>query len=122
MRGALVPVVESLEPQLRQNFEPGSCQARRMGTPPPALPRTRRRMLRPAGYRPGACRTAWLPRQLVKQSLGVFQIRGVEALGEPAVDFGECCARLISSALFIEQAGEARRGAELPRFGALFAR
>jgi hypothetical protein len=94
MPGALVPVVESLEPQLRQNFEPGSCQARRMGTPPPALPRTRRRMLRPAGYRPGTCRTAWLPRQLVKQSLGVFQIRGVEALGEPAVDFDEHRARL----------------------------
>src|ERR1700693_230179 len=89
MPGALVPVVESLEPQLRQNFEPGSCQARRMGTPPPALPRTRCRMLRPAGYRPGTCRTAWLPRLLVKQSLGVFQISGVEPFGDPAVDFGE---------------------------------
>src|SRR5260370_40923555 len=94
MQGAVFFVVEGTGQQVRQNFEPGSCQARRMGSPPPALPRPRRRMLRPAGYRPGACRTAWLPRQLVKQSLGVFQIRGVEAFGEPVVDVREHRARL----------------------------
>src|ERR1700738_3674178 len=106
MPGALVPVVESLEPQLRQNFEPGSCQARRMGTPPPALPRTRRRMLRPAGYHPGTCRTAWLPRQLVKQSLGVLQVGGVEAFGEPVVDVGEQRASLVNHTAVIANHGQ----------------
>jgi hypothetical protein len=37
--------------------------------------------------------------QFVQQCLGVFQIRGVEALGEPVVDLGEQCA-LPNSLLF----------------------
>jgi len=36
--------------------------------------------------------------QFVEQSLRVLQVGGVEALGEPVVDFGEHCARLITAA------------------------
>jgi hypothetical protein len=34
-----------------------------------------------------------------KQRLGVFQVGGVKALGEPVVDFGEYRARLLALAL-----------------------
>ena len=49
--------------------------------------------------------------QLVEQCLGVFQVRGVEALGEPAVNLGEHCARLFAMALFRVQPRETRDGA-----------
>ena len=51
-------------------------------------------------------------RQLVEQRLCLFQIGGVEALGEPAVDRSEQIARFGSPALFAPQPGEARRGAQ----------
>jgi hypothetical protein len=40
--------------------------------------------------------------QRVKQRLGVFQVGGVEALGEPAVDRGEHRARFIALTLLCE--------------------
>jgi len=67
----------------------------------------------------GACPSAV---QFIEQRLGVFQIGGIEALSEPAVDFGEHCTCFVAVILLREQAGKARRGAELPRFGALLAR
>ena len=51
--------------------------------------------------------------QFIEQRLGVSQVGGVEALGEPAVDFGDHRARLIAPALFREQSGEARRCTQL---------
>jgi hypothetical protein len=57
--------------------------------------------------------------QLVEQRLCIFQIGGVEAFGEPAVDFGEHRARLITPVLFREQASESRCRAQLPQFSAL---
>jgi hypothetical protein len=51
--------------------------------------------------------------QLVEQSLGVLQVGGVEALGEPAVNFGQHGARLVATILFREQPCEAGRGAQL---------
>jgi hypothetical protein len=44
--------------------------------------------------------------QLIEQRLGVFQIGGVEALGEPAVDFGEHRARFVAFAFLVEQLRE----------------
>ena len=44
------------------------------------------------------------PVQLVEQRLRLFQVGGVEALAEPAVDFGEDHARLIRTTLLCEQA------------------
>ena len=41
--------------------------------------------------------------QLVEQCLGVLEIGGVEALGEPTVDFGEHRARFVATALLREQ-------------------
>jgi hypothetical protein len=54
-------------------------------------------------------------RQLVQQGLGVLQIGGVEAFGEPAVDRGEEVAGLSAFALIAPQAGKAGGGAQLPR-------
>jgi hypothetical protein len=39
---------------------------------------------------------------LVEQRLGVFEIGGIEAFGEPAVDFGEHRARVVATALLRE--------------------
>src|SRR6516162_1824002 len=57
--------------------------------------------------------------QIVEQCPGIPQIGGVEALGEPAVTGGEKLVRLGAPVLLAPQPGEARRGAQLPRFGTL---
>jgi|GEM_PF-6798781 hypothetical protein len=45
-------------------------------------------------------------RKFVEQRFRVFQIGGVEAFGEPVVDFGEYRARPAATTLLCEQAGE----------------
>jgi hypothetical protein len=50
---------------------------------------------------------AHLAIQFVEQRLGVLQVGGVEALGEPVVDFGEHRERLVAAAGVAEQPGEA---------------
>jgi hypothetical protein len=57
--------------------------------------------------------------QLVEQHLGVLEIGGVEALGEPAIDGGEQLVSLAAFTLVGPQAGEAGRRAQLERLGAL---
>ncbi len=52
--------------------------------------------------------------KLVEQSLGVVQVGGVEAFGEPVVDVGEHRARLVATALRCEQSREAHRRAQFP--------
>ena len=52
--------------------------------------------------------------ELVEQRLGVFEIGGIEAFGEPAVDGREQLARLAPPALFSPQPRQARRRAQLP--------
>ena len=52
--------------------------------------------------------------QRVEQCLGVFQIGGIETLGEPAVDRREQVVGLGALALLGPQPGEARGGAQLP--------
>ena len=49
----------------------------------------------------------YLRTELIEQSLGVLQIGGIEAFGEPVVDVGEHHARLIATALRGEQAAQA---------------
>src|ERR1700730_13283189 len=44
--------------------------------------------------------------QLIEQRLGVLKIGGIEAFGEPAVDFGEHRPRFVATALRCEQARE----------------
>jgi len=51
---------------------------------------------------------------LIEHRLRIFQVGGVEALGEPAVDRGEQIARFHPSALLAPQPAEARRRAQLP--------
>ena len=69
-------------------------------------------------YRGAVIRTTRISssRQLVEQRLRLFQIGGVEALGEPAVDRREQFARFGPPALFAPQPGEARRGAQFLGF------
>src|ERR1700730_17603287 len=52
--------------------------------------------------------------QFVEQRLGLLQVGGVEAFGEPAEDGGEEGDRLLRPALLPAQAGEAHRGAQFP--------
>jgi len=52
--------------------------------------------------------------QRIEQGLCFFQVLGVEALGEPAVDGREQLARLAPPALFSPQPRQARRRAQLP--------
>jgi hypothetical protein len=40
--------------------------------------------------------------EFVKQRLGVFEVGGIEALGEPVVDLGEHRARLVAITLPVE--------------------
>src|SRR6267378_4835906 len=60
--------------------------------------------------------------QFVEQRLGLFEIGGVEAFGEPVEDRGEQCHRLLRPALLLAQAGEAHRAAQFPGLGVLPAR
>ena len=55
-----------------------------------------------------------LASQFVEQSLGVLQVGGVEALGEPAVDLGEHRTRFVATALLLEQPREVRGRAQFP--------
>ena len=52
--------------------------------------------------------------QFLEQSLCVFQVGGIEAFGEPVVDGGEHRARLVATALLVEQPRETHRCAQLP--------
>src|SRR5208283_5554001 len=45
--------------------------------------------------------------QVLEQRLRVLQVGGVEALGEPVVDFGQHRARLVALALLVEEPREA---------------
>ena len=71
-------------------------------------------------------RTKYVPtagsRQLVEQPLCFFQVLGVEALGEPAVDGREQLAGFAHAALVAHQTCVARRGAQLPGFCLLCSR
>lgn len=60
-------------------------------------------------------------RQLVEQRLRVEEVAGREAFGERRVDRGEEGAGFGALALVAPEAGEARRGAQLERAGALLA-
>src|SRR6266478_3418466 len=67
----------------------------------------------------GVLREIRLLVQFVEQRLGFLQVGGVEALGEPVVDFGEHRARLAALALFCEQPRQAHRCAQLQYLRAL---
>src|SRR5208337_1282989 len=68
---------------------------------------------RSTGSEPGSLRT-----EFVQQRLGVLQVGGVEALGEPVVDLGEHRAGFVATIRVAQQSCEADRRAQLerPRF------
>jgi hypothetical protein len=57
--------------------------------------------------------------QLIEQCLGVLQVGGVEALGEPAIDRCQQRMRLCALALVMPRPREAGRGALFPELGVL---
>jgi len=59
-------------------------------------------------------------RQLFEQPLRFFQVGGVEALGEPAVDGREEVAGLGAAALVAAKPSEAHGGAQFPELSLLF--
>ena len=52
--------------------------------------------------------------QLAEQRLGVLQVGGVEALGEPVVNVGEHHARFVAASSVAQQSREASSCAQLP--------
>ena len=58
-------------------------------------------------------------RQLGKQLPGFFEIRGVEAFGEPVIDRRKQLVTLVTPALIAPQADEARRGPQFERLSLL---
>ena len=57
--------------------------------------------------------------EFVEQRLCVFEIRRVEAFGEPSVDRREKVAGFGGAALVAAEPGEARSGAQFPELGLL---
>ena len=57
--------------------------------------------------------------QFVEQRFCLFEVGGVEAFGEPAVDRREQVAGLGAAALLAAQPGEAHGGAQFPKLGLL---
>ena len=55
----------------------------------------------------------------IEQRLGLFEVGGVEAFGEPGVDRGAQGGRLLRPALLAAQAGKAHRTAQFPGFRVL---
>src|SRR6266404_1882195 len=62
----------------------------------------------------GGCLRAGLP-EGVKKRFRRFEIRRVEPLGKAVINRLQDCQRLGGAVLIVQQAGEARRGAQLPR-------
>src|SRR5262249_17267372 len=60
--------------------------------------------------------------QRFQHRLGLLEVGGVKALGEPAVDRGEQVIGCSPLALALPQAAQARGGTEFPRLGLLAAR
>jgi hypothetical protein len=58
--------------------------------------------------------------QICQQRLGLLQVGGVKALGEPAVDRREDLARFVALALLPPQPAQARRRPELLGFNLTF--
>src|SRR5262245_6680228 len=55
-------------------------------------------------------------RQRVQQCLGLLQVSGVKALGEPVIHWGEQVMGLLAFALLLPEASETASSAEFPRF------
>ena len=83
--------------------------------------RISRKTCGPRDCRLRTLRNFMLSAQLVEQRLGVFQVGGVEAFGEPVVDFGEHRARLVATTLLWRAAarGSSSRAAPKP-FACIF--
>jgi hypothetical protein len=60
-------------------------------------------------------------RQRIEQRLGVLQVGGVEALGEPTVERGQQLVCLGTPVLPLPQPTQAHRRPQLERFGLLLA-
>src|SRR5260370_15226089 len=75
-----------------------------------------------ASRRPVALFVARNSMQIINQSFRVSKISRAEPICEPVVNWFDHGNRFSATALIAQQAGEARRGSQLPREGALPAR
>ena len=60
--------------------------------------------------------------EIVEQCLRLFEVGGVEAFGEPAIERREEITGLGTAALVAAEPGEARSGAQFPELGLLLLR
>ena len=103
---------------LRRIFRPAGWLRRILGRWQRGMFRNSYRICAPADYRCHILNSAYSPNkrlvaQLIEQRLGLFQIGGIEAFGEPVVDRGEHRARFSGTALSREQTAEAGGRAQL---------
>jgi hypothetical protein len=98
---------------------PDTRRAAVISLPRPRVCSSRSRKTTSATSKAQRARRTWLPAQLVEQRLGVLQVACVEALGEPAVYFGEHRTRFVAAAVLREQPREAHRRTQFQRFRAL---
>src|SRR6516165_7926718 len=86
-------------------------------------PSSRRAKARPsldcAEFHPAHTYHPGLGGQFLQQRLGLLEVSGVEAFGEPVVDFGEHRAGLVAAASIAQQAGKADASAEFEKPGVL---
>src|SRR5215472_12671159 len=71
------------------------------------IPRLMRESLNRAAFRTAHTAHPGLGSQFVQQCLGLLEVGGVEAFGEPVVDFGQHRVRFVAAADIAQQAGEA---------------
>src|SRR5262249_45045449 len=93
----------------RRILHPVYCGSRTLGMKRLWVQHIRCKTWRPHDSRLHTSRTSLSGAQLIQEGLGVLQIGGVEALGEPVVDFLEHLAGFVAFALPREEAREANR-------------
>src|SRR5215472_1237069 len=98
----------------RRIWRPVCFWHRTLGMKPQWAQHTRCKTSRPRDSRLRTSRTSSSGAELVQQRLGVLQIGGLEALGEPVVDLGDHRARLVAAIGVAHEPRETGRRTQLP--------
>src|SRR5215831_7095691 len=86
----------------RRILQPVYSWSRTLGMKPQSAQHIRYKTSRPRDSRFHTSRTSLSGAQLIEQRFGVFQVGGVEALGEPVVDLSEYVMRFLAAAFRCE--------------------
>src|SRR5262249_43794693 len=95
-------------------FRPAGWTRRILGTMQRGMSRNSCRICALRDYRLHTWGTSLSGAQLIQQGFGVLQVGGVEAFGEPFVDFAEHAARLVPAISVAQQSREAGGRAQFP--------